>query len=338
MIKMELKIRMKSTLVGIRNGMIVDTHLDEPQDNKNKWRQGVDVLGNVVTCIISPHSIAGLLRRGISEYLRQEGISSCASFDIENTSGDERKNAFQKDINNGYHYRNFRSKEKKDSEEKKPREGPQCMYEYKGEKECLISEMFGGMGGKTGARHRKFILHPMKLSPKQLEYDNNIKNVTGKGNFRQLIVAPRSMEDNIPFAYYQIDTVGNMDGIQYITIYNDVKPDRVDIYTALFMKGVEFLNIHKEEFNFQLGGFRTSGYGIVDYEFLPTFLNREQTREYHKKIINKEEKADQSDKVQVVIDKWPLEKTRLEKLLSEELKIHKELFGIDKKWCNKKHE
>lgn len=327
---MELKIRMKSTLLGIRNGMIVDTHLDSPQGKDgNEWRQGIDTLGSVVTCIISPHSIAGLLRRGISEYLRQEGISSCASFDINNTSGDERKNAFQKDIDNGYHYRNFHAGGKTG-------EGPQCMHEYNGEKQCLISEMFGGMGGKTPARHRKFILHPLKLTPKQGEYDNNIKNVTGKGNFRQLITAPRSMEDGIPYSFYPVDTVGNVDAIQYVTIYNDVKSDRSDIYAGLFMKGVEFLNIHKEEFAFQLGGFRTSGYGIVDYDFLPTFLDRDQTREYHKKRINKEEGADQSKEIQDIVDKWLPEKSRLEKLLSDELKVHKELFGIDKKWCNKK--
>lgn len=327
---MELKIRMDSVLIGVRNGMMVDTHLDAPQGKDgNEWRQGVDTLGSVITCIVSPHSIRGLMRRGISEYLGSEGISSCASFDIRATSGDERKNAFQKDIDSGkYHERNLYIKGNTG-------EGPHCMYEYNGERQCLVSEVFGGMGGKVEARPAKFLLHPMKLTPKQGEYDNNIKNVTGKGNFRQLVIAPRSMIDGIPYSFYPVDTVGNVDAIQYVTIYNDVKPDRADIYAALFMKGVEFLNNHREEFAFQLGGHRTSGYGIINYDFLPISLDRNQTREYHKEMVSKEGNAKHQASIQDIIDKWPTEKSRLEKLLENELKVHKELFGIDKKWQKK---
>ncbi len=322
----ELKIRLKSPQISIKNGLIPETHSKFPQgENNESMDYGIKSVANYVCCTISPWSMLGYLRFGITEALIEKGISVCSSFDLNNVSkSDDYQKLVLEDTTYGYHRKvSPKSKEKsKDGNVGKP----EC--EVILGKQCMVSEIFGGFAGN----HRTFSLMPIKVSPVDSEYTRGVKNVTGKGNFLQLSISPRSAVDGTPYTTHNVNVIENLDAILYIKMY-EPNP-RMDIHIAAILMGIDYLNKHKDEFKHQLGGSRTFGSGFIEPTILPITLTREETVKYHSSLIKIEDKAenDTSSSIKQKIDDWEVQKQKYNLLLDNELKIQKETFGIDKKW------
>lgn len=317
----ELKIRLKSPMLSIKNGMIVETHSVFSQGKTNETENyGIKAMANNIPCTISPFSLLGWLRRGLTEYLISQGISPCHSFDITNISksNEDYVNYARLDLEHGYHKKRMG---KGDTKEK-----PECEA-VKGE-QCIIGKMFGGFTG----HHRVFSIMPVKISPVQAHYNSGIKNITGKGNYRNLAISPRSSVDQSPFATYNADVVANLDAILYLRMY-----ENNPLYIAMIMRGIDYLSQQQNEFEHQLGGQRTYGCGFIEPTFLPPELTRPEVVKYHNLLIKKEDSLDTDSEsltkeISGKIQAWESNKGELNKLLDTELKHQKELFGIEKRW------
>lgn len=319
---MELKIRLKASMLSIRNGMIAETHsVFPPGENAETVDYGTKSMANNVACMVSPFSLLGWLRRGITESLISQGISPCHNYDITNisTSNKDYRGYATQDLAHGYHKKRMGKGENK--------EKPEC--EAVTGEQCIIGKMFGGFTG----HHRVFSMMPVKVTPIKAHYEKGIRNITGMGNFRKIAISPRSAVDGTPFATHTSDVIANFDAIMYLKMY-ETNP----LYIATIMHGIEYLSKHSEEFTSQIGGSRTFGSGFVEPTFLPPELDREETRKYHNLLMKTEDNAEDADSfpksIKDKLSAWQEEQKNLNELLATELKHQKDLFGIDKKWWN----
>lgn len=344
-----LKIRIKSPAVSIKNGMIAETHSifnTQSIDNKDAdtATYGIRRIANNVAVTISPWTLLGHLRSGVTEYLISQGISVCHGMDLTNVSKNEDYvDMVDHDLEHGYH-----RKRMGDGNGNK-NEMPECEAVHG--KPCIVAEMFGGFT----SHHRVFSLMPVKVTPVKSQYRNDVRNITGLGNFRNLAIAPRAAVDQNPYTFYNVDVVANLDTIMYLRMYED-NP----LHVAMLMRAVEFLNQRTEDsdYNHQLGGARTFGCGWVQSEFLPPDLTRDETITHHMNLISREEavgneleadskspedvkeeptgKAGVSKKVSAKFEAWKVEKAQLDKDLDAKLLEWKSLFGTEKKWWSQK--
>ncbi len=348
-----LKIRIKSPAVSIKNGMIAETHsIFNTKNVENKDADtatyGIRRIANNVAITIMPWSLLGYLRSGVTEYLISQGISVCHGMDLTNVSTNEDyADMVDHDLIHGYHRKRMGDGANK--------ELPECQAVH-GEP-CLVAKMFGGFT----SHHRVFSLMPVKVTPVKSQYKNDIRNITGLGNFRNLAVAPRAAVDQNPYTFHNVDAIANLDAIMYLRMYEDTP-----LYVAMLMRAVKFLNERTEDsdYNHQLGGARTFGCGWIQSEFLPPDLTREETIAHHLNLINREEavgndmavltsgeaggeiieeddrelagKARMLRKVSAKFEAWKAEKVQLDKKLDDELQHQKLLFGTEKKWWSQK--
>ncbi len=326
-----IKIRIKTPMLSIRNGMIAETHSVFQQGKTNEnVTYGIKSMANNNACIVSPFSILGWMRNGITECLINDySISPCHAFDLTNVSSKVEYQEYAKqDITYGYH--------KKRIDKGNHKEKPACEA-IKGKK-CIVAEMFGGFTGNN----RVFSIMPIKVSPVDAQYIRGVRNITGKGNYRSLAVSPRSAVDGTPYQTHDVDIIANLDAILYIKMYEpkSSESDRIDVYTAMIMKGIEYLAKHKDEFKHQLGGNRTFGCGFIEPTFLPLDLTRDETVTYHTALIKMEDDADSvsniTKSIKEKIAAWDDIKLDYDKLLDEELKVQKEYFGFDKEMTDTK--
>jgi len=317
----ELKIRLKSPMVTIKNGMVVETHsVFPPGETSGTVDYGIKSIANNVACTISPFSVLGWLRRGVTEYLISNGISVCHNYDITDKAGNpEYRTYAEHDLVHGYHKKRLKSGEHK--------EKPECEAII-GE-QCIVAKMFGGFN----THHRVFKTNPIKVSPVKSQYEKRIRNITGLGNFRNINISPRSAIDGVPFATHTADIISNLDAILYIQMYEDNL-----LYVACIMKGIEFLNEHRNEFEYQLGGSRTFGAGCIEVSMLPFTMTKEETTKYHLQLIkNEEESVDSNGLTESIRDKinaWNDIYNELINNFDNEVARQKELFGVDKRWWN----
>jgi len=319
---MELKIRLKASMLSIKNGMIAETHsVYPPGETAGTVDYGTDSIANNVACMVSPFSLLGWLRRGVTEYLISQGISPCHNYDITNISAsnkDYRGYAIQ-DLKHGYHKKRMG---KGDNKEK-----PEC--EAINGEQCIVAKMFGGFTG----HHRVFSMMPVKVTPVKAHYEKGIRNITGMGNFRKIAISPRSAIDGTPFATHTSDVIANLDAIMYLRMY-----ENNPLYVAMIMHGIKYLSEHCEEFSSQLGGSRTFGSGFVEPTFLPPDLNRDETRKYHLLLMKTEDDTEGKDSFPATIKSkilaWQEEQNKLNNDFNIELQHQKDVFGIDKKWWN----
>jgi len=320
----ELKIRLKSPQISIKNGLIPETHSRfPPGENDETVEYGVRYPANTIDCTISPWSILGYLRYGVTQALIEKGVSVCHSYDL-NLPGKDYRTFVEQDLAQGYH-----RKAMKDGEYKGKPECEAVMGEM-----CIVAEIFGTFTGS----HRVFSLMPVKVSPIDSEYTRGVKNVTGKGNYLKLAISPRSAVDGTPYATHTVNVIENLDAILYIKMY---EPNtRMDVHVAVLLMGINYLNDHQNDFKHQLGGGRTFGSGFIEATALPTEMTRQEIVKYHGRLIKLEDKADDSDdlskETKEKIERWDAEKTKYAAILEKELKDQKERFGIDKKWWQTK--
>ena len=324
----ELKIRLKSPQVSIKNGLIPETHSRFPQGDTDETKDfGKKFPANNIDCSISPYSLLGWLRYGITEALIEKGISVCSSHNLNNVPAKKEYQEFlTQDTKYGYH-RKVAPKSREKAKEGNAGK-PEC--EVVIGHQCIVSEIFGGFAGN----HRVFSMMPVKTSPIDKEYTQGVKNVTGKGNFLTLAISPRSAVDGTPYATYTVNVIENLDAVMTLKMY-EPNP-RMNIHIAVILMGIDYLNAHKDDFKHQLGGGRTFGGGFIEPTALPLSLTREEVVKYHGKLIRLEEKADDAEglplETRAKIELWDVEKSKYATLLESELKIQKERFGIDKKW------
>ncbi len=323
----ELKIRLKSPQISIKNGLIPETHSRFGQGETDETREwGKKFPANNIDCSISPYSLLGWLRYGVTEALIERGISVCSSYDLNKPPKKEYQEFVAQDTAHGYHRKVApKSKEKeKDGNAGKP----EC--EVVIGKQCIVSEIFGGFRGN----HRVFSMMPVKTSPVDGEYTRGIKNVTGKGNFLTLAISPRSAVDGTPYATHTVNVIENLDAVMTLKMY-EPNP-RMDVHIAVLLMGIDHLNAHKDDFKHQLGGGRTFGSGFIEATALPISLTRREIVTYHGKLMRLEEDADNADglppEIKSKVELWDDEKAKYAKLLEPELKIQKEKFGVDNKW------
>ncbi len=320
----ELKIRLKSPMLTIKNGLIAETHsVFSPGETNETVDYGIKSMANNIACTISPFSIIGWLRHGITEYLISQGISVCHGYDITNISkaNEEYRKIALQDIQHGYHKKRLNKGEHKEKSECEAKTG----------KQCIVNKMFGGFN----THHRVFSLMPVKVSPVKTHYDSAVRNITGKGNYRNIAVSPRSSVDGTPFATHSVDTISNLDAILFIKMYED-NP----LYVAMIMRGIEYLSQNSSNFNHQLGGSRTFGCGFIEPTFLPINLSRDETIKYHNLLIKKEDSIDIDSKdngltkdINEKISNWEtIEKKKLNEILDVELSEQKKSFELSTKW------
>ncbi len=312
----KLKIRVQIPQLSIRNGLIPETHSNYPSTSELPIR----VPGNALRVTISGNTINGWLRHGLTEALIHAGVSPCHSFDVDNTS---RLTEKIEDLKYGYHRKAFKNGKKENGASK-----PEC--EVVIGKKCLVAEMFGTFAGA----HKVFAEMPMKLTPIKKDLEKGVRGVCGFGNFLEIASSPRSMVNGIPFNTYKQYVVANVDAILTLKFY---EPNlRMEEHLAALLHAVEYLNEHGDEYNHQIGGFRTTGNGFATVTAIPLAFTEKESVDYLIKLIALEDKADDADGItedmRVKIEDWKAEKERYAKIFAEELKVQKEQFGLDKKW------
>lgn len=316
-------------MLSIRNGMIAETHsIFPPGKTADTEDYGTNSMANNVACMVSPFSLLGWLRRGITESLISQGISPCHNYDLTNVSASNQdyRGYAKQDLAHGYHKKRMGKGESK--------EKPEC--EAVTGEPCIVAQMFGGFTG----HHRVFSVMPVKVSPVKAHYEKGIRNITGMGNFRKIAISPRSAVDGTPFATHTSDVISNFDAIMHLRMYEDNgNSSRLNLHTAMIMRGIEYLSAHSEEFQSQLGGQRTFGGGFIDASFLPPTLTRDEVRKYHLLLIKNEDDAENGNTFPAGIKEKILAWQETQKSINEELNIElkrqRELFGIDKQWWNK---
>lgn len=338
--------------------MIAETHSifntqNPDSKDENTATFGIGRIANNVAVTIAPWSLLGYLRSGVTEYLISNGISVCHGMDLTQVNKNpDYVDMVDRDLQHGYHRKRMGSVT---DDEKKTRtsatnELPECEI-LRGEP-CLVARMFGGFT----SHHRVFSLMPVKVTPVKSQYRNDVRNITGLGNFRKLTIAPRAFTDQRPYTFHSTEVIANLDAIMYIRMYeNNQSYEDNQLYVAMLMRAVEYLNGQTENsnYNHQLGGSRTFGCGWMQIEFLPPDLTRDETIVHHMNLITKEEaagndmvvgneentgadeqmkgKVKTSKQVAAKFDAWQVEKVILDKLLDDEITRQKTKFGIDVK-------
>lgn len=312
----ELKIRLRADAVGIRNGIIVQENAGVPMKD-----DPVDRISNSINSIVSPFSVAGWVRSGITEYLRSIGISSCHPYITEKTTApsNDKKHMIVNDLNLGYHGKGT------------------CLSET-GES-CIVHDLFGSFKNNP----RKFRFGVLKLSPVRSKWRNMNDGVTGLGNFRRIVTHARSF-DGGPFLHTENDVICNVDAIQYITLYRKrIDKEKIPIYTVLFKRAFEYLNSNRDDFDHQLGGHRTNGFGVMECDFINPFYSRKESVKYHGQLVSKregekkkeddnednEKKKEDDKEMKLKDDEWNICLQEAEKEFDEKVKEWKEKFSFD---------
>lgn len=340
----DLKIRIKSPSFASKNNAIAETHSifntrDVERKDADHATYGIRRMANNVAVTISPWTLLGYFRSGVTEYLISQGVSVCHGMDLTTVNkGDDYVDMARNDLVHGYHRKRMGEKNHL----------PEC--EFVQSEPCIVAKMFGGFL----THHRSFSMMPVKVTPVKSQYKNDVRNITGIGYYRNLSVAPRAFVDQTPYTFHSVDVIANLDAILYLRMY-----ENNPLYVALLMRAVEFLNSRTREFdyNHQLGGSRTFGCGWTELEFLPPTLNRNETIKYHLVLMSREEKAasdlsedtesaweNKEDKeetkeeieekginksISKQIDAWEDTKIKLGKLLDAEISRQRAKFGID---------
>lgn len=308
----ELKVRLKAPMLNIKNGMIAETNSSFPQGEAEETsKHSIKKIGNSISCVVSPFSILGWLRHGITEFLISKGISTCHSYDLSKNLKEETANWAEQDLARGYH--------RKLAIKKGNKADPECVS-IKGTP-CIVCEMFGNFTGQ----HRTFSLMPVKISPVESRYSRGVGNITGRGNYRNLNISPRSHTDGSPFNTFDVDVIANFDAILYIKMYESNL--RLKEHVAMIYGGIKYLKEHQNDFNHQLGGARTSGCGFIDPTFLPTTMTRKDVIKHHNTLISMEDKDEDTKTTQSDWEKT--DEPELNEILKNVIEEQKK-FGFQK--------
>jgi hypothetical protein len=191
------------------------------------------------------------LRHGCEEILHNAGTTAChpgessADFQLEDVYG--------RDLDAGYH------------------EKGSCVdADDTSDAGCVVYDLFGGFGDRSG----RVIRRPVGFSPIRRQVD--VTKGEAEAHYRQLNTQVRSRnaeDEGRPLRQATRDVVANVEGTWRLT-FREVKPE----YVGLIVEAVSYLDQHSDEYEFQLGGARNFGAGIVDCQLVNPLYTRDEIR------------------------------------------------------------
>lgn len=270
-----MKVRIAMDMLNVRGGLIPLASQNRMSMGKHKKETPEDIWNpaNNVQTIIPPMSLTGWIRQGMTEYLRSEGLSSCHGFlsETATVSGADRNKAAADDLERGYHLK------------------ASCLKETK--EPCVMYTLFGSFAGNP----RLVMFEPVKVSPVKADWRGNRSGVTGHGNYRIVTTAPRSC-DGVPFLPAENEFLTNIDAIMTIRPYKALYGKMpIELAIGLFRKTFSFLNENRFNLNHQLGGSRTSGFGVVFSDFINPFYDEVEVRKFQEAAMLKDKAEDYGD-------------------------------------------
>ncbi len=242
-------IGMDADLLAPGDGIVTDRH------HASADRYEADDPMNQIGGQISSFALSGWLRHACERVLQMGGSTACHPG--EPNADYKRANVYERDLDAGYH------------------EKGSCVDEGDSDTGCVVYELFGGFGSKPG----ELIRHPVSFSPVRRQVD--VLRGEAEAHFRQLHTQVRSRNEadgGQPLRHATRDVVGNLEGTWLLQL-RSLRPE----FVGLLIEAVSFLDAYNSKYEFQLGGARNFGAGIVDVGLVnPLYTDREIRRVYNR--------------------------------------------------------
>jgi hypothetical protein len=245
----DLYVGLEAGLLAPGDGIVTDRH------HASADRYEADDPQNQIAGQISPFTLSGWLRHGCERVVQELGGSAChpgeanADFLLEEV--------YERDLNAGYH------------------EKGACVDAGDDERGCMVYDLFGGFGTRSG----RVIRRPIRFSPIRRQVD--VVKGEAEAHYRQLSTQVRSRnaeDEGQPLRQADRDAIGNLVGTWRLTL-RTLKPE----YVGLLVEAIDYLDEHSADFEMQLGGARNFGAGIVDAGVVnPLYTDDELRRVYNR--------------------------------------------------------
>lgn len=255
-------VRIQSDLLVIGDSIMTDRH------HASNGNYEDDDPQNQIGGIIPAFPLSGWLRHGMEAVVQEYGGTACHPG--ETNANFKREGMYDRDLEHGYH------------------EKGTCADDPKEDDGCVIFDLFGGYRGIPG----KMMRRPIKFNPIRSRVDYT--RGQAEGHYRRLnrnIVSRNPEDHRKPLRNTEIDAVANLDGCWHLS-FRETKPE----FVSLLAEALVFLDEHKTDFMYQLGGARNFGAGIVDcYLINPMYEERELKRVFDRsrgrtqKMVEKDE-------------------------------------------------
>ena len=226
----DIYIGLEVDLLAPGDGVVTDRH------HASSDRYEASDPMNQIEGQISPFTLSGWLRHGCERVLQVAGATACHPG--ESDAGYKREGVYERDLERGYH------------------EKGSCVAAGDDDVGCVVYELFGGFGDRPGSLLRR----PIRFSPVRRQVD--VLDGEAEAHYRQLHTQVRSRNEDDggePLRHATRDVVGNLEGTWLVTL-RELKPE----FVGLLVEAVSLLDARSDEFQFQLGGARNFGAGIVD--------------------------------------------------------------------------
>jgi hypothetical protein len=154
---------------------------------------------------------------------------------------------------------------------------------------CVVYDLFGGFGDRAG----RVIRRPVGFSPIRRQVD--VAKGEAEAHYRQLNTQVRSRnkeDEGRPLRQATRDVVANVEGTWRLTL-RELKPE----YVGLIVEAVSFLDQHADEYEFQLGGARNFGCGIVDCEVLNPLYTKDEIRRVYNRAKSPSSEMQRKDEI-----------------------------------------
>lgn len=243
----DVYVGLEVDLLALGDGIVTDRH------HASADRYEADDPQNQIAGQISPFALSGWLRHACERVLQTAGATAChpGEPDADYMLTD----VYDRDLEAGYHEK-----------------GACVEGDGLG---CVVYDLFGGFGDQPG----KLLRRPIRFSPIRRQVD--VTKGEAEAHYRQMATQVRSRngeDGGQPLRYAQRDVVGNLEGTWLVTL-REVKPE----FVGLLLEAVAHLDVHSDEFAFQLGGARNFGGGIADVEVInPLYTEQEVRRVYNR--------------------------------------------------------
>lgn len=246
----DLYVGLEIGLLAPGDGIITDRH------HASSDRYEAHDPQNQIAGQISSFALSGWLRHGCERVVQTAGATVChpGNADADYMLAD----VYERDLDNGYHEKGSCVDDDADDDAG-----------------CVVHDLFGGFDNRPGRVMRR----PIRFSPIRRQVD--VVQGEAEAHYRQLNtqVRSRNAEDGgQPLRQATRDVVGNLTGTWRLTL-RELKPE----YVGLLVEAVDYLDVHSDDYEMQLGGGRNFGAGIVDAEVInPLYTEAELRRVYNR--------------------------------------------------------
>lgn len=238
----DVYIRLQADLLVIGDSIMTDRH------HASNGNYDDDDPQNQIGGIIPAFPLSGWLRHGMEAVVQDYGGTACHPGEA--NANFMKDGVYDRDLDAGYH------------------EKGTCTDDPNEDDGCVIFDLFGGFGGVPG----KVMRRPIKFNPVRSSVDYT--RGQAEGHYRRLNrnVVSRNREDNRePLRNAELDAIANLDGAWHLS-FRETKPE----FVGLLAEAIRYLDDHRTDFMYQLGGARNFGAGIIDCELVnPLYEKRE---------------------------------------------------------------